>query len=174
MGNFAEQFDAVVTELEDAGVDTDLLTRLRSTVEASPLRQEIKDLSDKLATVESERDAARGQVSKSVFKDVGIEMDPGLLRYPADLDITDPEKVRAWGIEAKLIEPKPSVSDEELAGQAEINNAAAGATGTAAGQLTAEMVSSWPTDKLLRLKESNPDAFEALKRGETVNGVAVG
>jgi len=33
-------------------------------------------------------------------------------------------------------------------------------------------VEEWPTEKLLKFKQQNPEEFEALKRGETVTGVS--
>lgn len=174
MPDFTTQFSDVLDELRATGADPDILDRLERTVEAAPLRQQITSLKEQLGQAETERSTLRGQVSQQVFKDVGITMNPDLLKTPDDLDVTNPDAVRAWAIDQKLIEPKPNVSAEELAGHDAINNAGAGAEGTDAGTLTPESVSSWPMDKLLRLKESNPDAFEALKRGETVRGVAVG
>lgn len=62
---------------------------------------------------------------------------------------------------------------EEESGARQIARTAqrAGANGSRVPKVTPEDVASWPADKWVRFADANPDAAEALRRGEEVTGV---
>lgn len=167
-------FDEWLEGLIERGLDPDDAEEGRQLMAASPVR---KERDDALASAKRYRDIAL----KGVFKDAGIQQSPEVLRIPDDLDVADVDKVKEWAVKANLIEaPQPTA--EELAAQEQLTNdlaasdrvAAAAAGGSAsAAVLTPETFASWPREKRLHLRDSNPEAFESLKRGEPVPGIAV-
>ena len=168
------RFDALLEEMENEGVlDPDWIERLREASAGSPLRKERDAAETKARQLEEENRALKSKLGNQVFTEVGIKVKPDLLNLPEDLDITDTEAVRAWAVDQGLAERRPDVDPDEMDEHTTINNASGGTEGVDTGILTPDKVSDWPTDKLLRLRESNPKAFEALKRGEEVRGVTV-
>lgn len=175
MSESKNAFEQLLEEMADAGVDESWIGRLEAASAGSPLRQEIRDLKAERDSLRERTEALTGSVRQQTFKEAGITMNPDLLKLPDDLDVTDVEAVKAWGIEQKLLEPQPSVSSEELEGQDAITNAGAGAAAVeGGGKLTPAIVAEWPMDRKTKFMQANPDAWEALKRGEEVVPGAVG
>ena len=62
---------------------------------------------------------------------------------------------------------EPDTDAERIASTAK----RAGANGGRSPQVTPTDVAEWPADRWVKFAEANPDAAEALRRGETVTGV---
>lgn len=125
-------FDALIGELEEAGLDESYIDRLRSVTAASPIRKE-RDAykADAIAALDRAQRAEAKALAAS-FRDMGITMKPSALRLPDDLDVTDDDKLRAWATDAGLIAAVQSVdqsmSNEERQAHANVAAASAGAT----------------------------------------------
>lgn len=132
-------YDDLLEELRERGLEDEDYDRLKGVLSASPIRKE-RD-----AAIAENR-VLRERVAKAVFADARIKLDPSVLRYPDDLDITDVAKVREWGLTQGVAEPsEPSEEDlavaEGLAASDRIANATAGAgTGVPAGDLKSRVV----------------------------------
>lgn len=70
-------------------------------------------------------------------------------------------------VEEGEADAEPDTDAERIAGTAK----RAGANGGRSPQVTPDMVGEWPADRWVKFAEANPDAAEALRRGETVTGV---
>lgn len=114
---------------------------------------------------------------KAAFKEAGLDIDeqPTYIRkivegYDGELE---PEKISAFITENEL--PAGQAGTETTSQARDIVNHAASAPPANGSRTTLapKDVSEWSTEKLIRLKESDPEAFEALKRGESAITTAV-
>lgn len=162
------------TELEQAGLDPQLLDRIKNFTKASPLRHKAKNAEERARELEEENRTLRNTVLKQSFKDAGIAVDPSLLVLPPDLDYTSADSVREWAVKFNLIsqeiDPEARQEMEQLE---EVDKLAAGSTTPRSGVITPAMVSDWPVDRMRRFMQSNPVEWEQLKRGNEVTGVPV-
>lgn len=121
---------------------------------------------------------------RAAFKEAGLDVEArnedGSYKHPAFVrnivegyeGELEPEKISAFIQENEL--PAGQAGTGESQARDIVNHAtAAPATGGSRTTLTPEVVSQWSTEKLLDLQKKDPDAFEALKRGESVVATAV-
>lgn len=128
-------FEALIGELEEAGLDESYIDRLKSATAASPIRKERDQFKADLATALAQRDQFRSKALVASFKDLGIKVSPTALRMPDDLDVTDDAALRTWAEGAGLVDPPP-VTTASPAEQQAHQQAAAAANG--AGVNTAQ------------------------------------
>jgi hypothetical protein len=76
-------------------------------------------------------------------------------------------QAREYGL---IAAPEPLVPQDDRDSMERINRATSDAEPAVAGQVRPQDLADWPMDRLMRLRKTNPDQFEALKRGETVQG----
>lgn len=167
-----DDFDVLVDELADAGLDDSYIDRLKKW-SGSPLRKERNDALQKATALEERLAKAEAKTLESTFTNLGITVKPTALRLPDDLDVLDEAKVREWAVEQGLAEPPPpDTPDDEAAAHERVVAAGTGAAGGTKPQTIApDDVEEWSMDKRIAFKEKHPEAFEALKRGESVSGV---
>lgn len=123
-------FEDLLEEAAEAGVDPELIDRFRAASEASPLRKEVRDLRTQLeSTIERAQKAEQAALSTH-FKELGIKAKPSAFKLPDDLDVTDSEALQTWAVDQGLIDPPaPKVPGEHLDALDRIANASNGATG---------------------------------------------
>lgn len=167
-----DDFDVLVDELADAGLDESYIERLKKW-SGSPLRKERNEARQEADALKERVAKAEAKTLEATFKELGITVKPTALRLPDDLDVLDDTKVREWAVEQGLAEPPPpDTPEEEVAAHERVQAAGAGAAGnTGPSTLKPEDTAEWSTEKLLAFKNQHPEAFEALKRGESVSGV---
>lgn len=131
------------------------------------LRKKAKDYD----TVASERDRLRRELA---FTKAGLDgdSDPRLAYFVNGYtgELTR-DAIRAEAARVGFIEPDAPAEPVETPAERVVNSAA-GAAPARAGVLTPADAASWSPDKFARLRQANPDAYEALLRGEPVSGVA--
>ncbi|MFY9588670.1 MAG: hypothetical protein WAT66_14595 [Actinomycetota bacterium] len=85
------------------------------------------------------------------------------------------EAIRATAVELRFLEAEEEESEQDIDARAaaeRINRAVATATTRGKGALlTVEDVAEWTHEKKRRFMDKNPDAWEQLKRGESVSVV---
>lgn len=85
------------------------------------------------------------------------------------------DAIRATAVELRFLEADEEESEQEVADRAaaqRVNAAVASATTRGKGALlTVEDVAEWTHEKKRRFMDKNPDAWEQLKRGESVSVV---
>lgn len=162
------------TELEQAGLDPQLLDRIKNFTKASPLRHKAKNAEERARELEEENKTLRNSVLKQSFKDAGIPADPSLFNLPPDLDFTSAESVRDWAVKSNLIsqEINPE-AQQEMQQLEEVEQLSTGSTTPRSGVITPAMAADWPVDRMRRFMDSNPVEWEQLKRGNEVTGVPV-
>ena len=149
---------------EDQPDDDDTIRKIRNRN-----RQMAKELK-RLKQVESDhaklrQDTAIGQIGKELN-----ERQVKALLATHEGDMTT-EALRATAAELGFIEADDAepVPPEDLDAEEQVNKAVAGSSSpNTAGLITPADASSWGVDKQIRFKKQHPDAFEALKRGESV------
>lgn len=164
-----DEIDLEDLELQEGEDESELVKRLRGTIRGQ--RKELKDLrplKDRVAEIEIDNSLSKAFQPEELEALTQRQRD-ALVREVGD-DKT-PEALRKAAEEFKWVEPKQDPIEQELEGHERVENAGNGARGAAGAVLDAETVGSWPMDKMLRFKEQHPDAWEAIKRGEAVNGI---
>lgn len=69
----------------------------------------------------------------------------------------------------QVVDTEQNEIDDELDRSEKVTQASqTGKTARSTGVLKPEDTAGWSMERMLRLKDSNPEAFEALKRGESV------
>lgn len=167
-----DDFDVLVDELADAGLDESYIDRLKKW-SGSPLRKERNEALQKVTALEERLAKAEAKTLESTFSNLGITVKPSALRLPDDLDVLDEDKVREWAVEQGLAEPPPpDTPEEEAEAHERVVAAGAGAAGTTpASTIKPEDTEEWSMEKRVAFKQQHPEAFEALKRGEPVSGI---
>lgn len=160
--------DDVFAELDDDDPDnTPLVKKLRSQLRSA--QKDLKELSDL-------REENGKLKTSAVIKEAGLDLKPSqvtaLLAAHGDKELT-PDLLHETAVDLNWAEPKEDVPAEDLEATDRIAAATNGAaTGRAAtGSLTVADAASWPIDKQTRFMQQHPDKWEALKRGEPVQGV---
>lgn len=124
-------FEDLLEEATEAGVDPDLIERFRAASDASPLRKELKDQKTQLEAAIQRAQKAEQVALATQFKELGIKAKPSAFNLPADLDVTDTDGLQAWAVDQGLIDPPaPKVSDGHLNALDRIADASNGASGT--------------------------------------------
>lgn len=170
----SNKFEELLTELAESGsIDQDAFDRIKEASSGSPLRKErdeaVRRAEDAEQKASTFRDGAiRAQLSKHELK-----LNATHLAIPDDLDVTDDKAFSGWLIEAGAIEDTEGQQIEtELNEHEKVTSASQSSqTSKNTGHIKPEDAAEWSMDKVLRFKKDNPDAFEALKRGETVQAV---
>lgn len=119
----ARKFEEIVAEMTQQGLDESYVSELSEAWSASPIRKE-RD------AIAAERDALRDAVLNTKFEKFGVKVKPQALVRPADLDITDDDKVKGWLTDLGVIDQAPAADaavDADLAAQGRIDTATAGA-----------------------------------------------
>lgn len=123
-------FEDLLEEAAEAGVDPDLIDRFRAASDASPLRKEVKDTKAQLEAAIARAQKAEGVALSQQFKELGIKAKPSAFKLPDDLDVTDADALQTWAVDQGLIDPPaPKVPDEHLDALDRIADASNGATG---------------------------------------------
>lgn len=162
-------------------VDEDLADELEE-FKGSSLREKAKQADEAIARAEAaEKRVAELESApkrREAFEKYGIDFD-SLRKAERDLlekydgEITDEaiaefvEQNELPVIESDGGETTEESDAEKIAGTAQ----RAGANGSRTPKVTPTDVSGWAADRWVRFAEANPDAAEALRRGETVTGV---
>jgi len=163
----------LLEELEESGLDPNIIERLRAWNDASPIRKQAKTATQRAQDLEAENATLRKAVMATTFEKVGLKVNPEFLNLPPDLPIHDPEAVRTWAQTAGFISTEPSETPENLAAHDRMTDTANGAPPPNNGLITPETLSTWSTQKLMQFKLDHPREFEALKRGEEVSGASL-
>jgi hypothetical protein len=157
-------------ELQDGETESELVRRLRSTIknqtkelkELRPLKAEVAevrlDSSFKSAFEKEELEGLSEAKRKALLGIVG--------------DDQSPEALRKAAAELGFVETKVDPVEEELAGHERVENAGNGAGAAAAGKIDPDVVAGWSMEKKLQFRDQHPDAWEQIKRGEPVHGIA--
>lgn len=164
---------------EDTDLDLEDDDDLDESALVKRLRAQIKALSKKAKQVDDLQEKVSKFERRDLVKDAGIELDDDqaeAIFTKLERAGTTPtaEAVRELAVKFKWAEPPaPDVPDEDLDAQDRI---AAATTGAGAGQTGKDVITpadaaDWPADKWARFRKQNPDAAEALKRGNEVRGV---
>jgi hypothetical protein len=176
MGRYEDLLEQV------AELDSELAKELES-FSGSGLRKQLAEAQERAKRaeeLEAEVSALKaGPAREKAFREYGIDFNQlsklerkALESYDGELT---PEAIGTFVEENELPvtaaeggETEEEQSDaRRMASQAQ----RAGTNGGRTPQLSPEDVSSWAADKWVRFAEANPDAAEALRRGETVTGV---
>lgn len=124
-------FDDLLEEAAEAGVDPDLIDRFRAASEASPLRKELRETKAQVEAAIERAQKAEQVALATQFKELGIKAKPTAFKLPDDLDVTDSTALQTWAVDQGLIDPPaPKVPDEDLDTLDRIANASNGASGT--------------------------------------------
>jgi hypothetical protein len=109
-----DKYEALIKKMEESGeVPEWALTEVKQTYEASGLRTDLKDLRDKFTKINEENTSLRTGLLADRFKSLGITISPSILNIPADLPVTDPEKVQTWAEEMGLIAKTETTPTDE-------------------------------------------------------------
>lgn len=123
------EYERVLEELRDAGVQSSYIDELEKMLSASPIRKERDEFKQKaeaaLADVQRFRTAALG----ATFKEANIKGKPDAYNIPADLDVLDVDAVKTWAIEAGVADPPPPAVTPEQ--QQQLEQLAEAASGSA-------------------------------------------
>lgn len=99
-----DKYEALLDKMRSSGeVPEWVLDEITSTYEASGLRTDLRDIKDKYATAMADNTQLRTGLLADRFKSMGITISPSILNIPADLPVTDPEKVQTWAEEMGLM-----------------------------------------------------------------------
>ena len=178
------KFEDILDELRDAGVDDELMEELDA-FKGSSLRQRAERSSD----LESENDSLKARIKNleeaplraKAFEDYGINLADLRPAEREALEAADPGEdgfTPEWV--GSLAEKYDLVVDQGSEGEAENEEPPAAeiarqarASGQRSDKTTIkpDEARTWAPDVMLRFKEANPDAWESLKRGESVVGV---
>lgn len=139
--------------------------------ERDSFEQRNKELEEELASLKA------APKRREAFEKYGIDFDalrPAEKRMLEQYDgeLTD-EAIAELVEQNELPTTESEEGEEEEESPAEKITAAArrGASGSRVPKVTPEEVAEWPADKWVRFADANPDAAEALRRGEQVTGV---
>lgn len=125
-------FEALIGELREAGLDDDYIDRLERATAASPIRKERDAFKAQAEQALAEAKRYQQVVAGQRFKEFGIKVRPEHLRTPDDLDWADESKVKEWATGAGLIEPPdPNATTPEVDGHSRVVDAALGAAANA-------------------------------------------
>lgn len=176
-------FEDILNDLRDADVDEELLDQLEA-YKGSKLRERAEkagELEAELATIKAENEALKSAPQRAkAFEDYGIDL--ASLR-PAEREALESAEVGEEGFTpewvASLAEKYDLAVDQSAGDEGDEQPAAAqiAAQARASGQrsdkttIKPEDARSWAPDQMIRFKEQHSEAWEQLKRGETVVGV---
>jgi len=166
-------FDELITEMEEAGLDDSYIDRLRKASDGSPLRRENAEIRKQAEAALAQANTYKGLVANAQFRELGINIKPEALRTPDDLDWTDQSKVRDWAVSSGLLappEPEPDAT-AEVEGHDRINNAVTGAQTARNGTITPDIAAEWDAGKWKRFAKQHPVEADALMQGQQVTGV---
>lgn len=179
------KFEDILADLRESDVDSDLLEELEGFT-GSRLRER----AERLPEMEAENTSLKAQIAKledepkrrAAFEQYGInlaELRPA--EREALMAVETPEEgyTPEWvGSIAEKYDLEVSTTEREVEGEgspADRIAAQANSPVQRSGKatLTPEDTAEWSTEKLLKFREEHKEEFEALKRGETVVGIAV-
>lgn len=160
-----------IQSLIDRGLDESLAEEIENWNDASPLRAAAKSYEKRNKDLEEDNKKLRARITKQVFAEAGIKVNPDVLNLPDDLDITDTGAVSTWALEMGLKSNSPSVPQEELENLDAQTDLQEGGDSPQSGVITPTMAADWAVDKAMKFRLAHPDAWELLKRGEEVRGV---
>lgn len=170
----SNRFDELLTEIEEAeAIAPEWLDRLREASKGSPLRKERDDAIERADRAEARTKEMETATLASTLSTLGVKVKLDNLRLPDDLEVSDPEKVKEWAVEAGLVEAAPDVPNDEIEGHEAIATASVGADGLRAGVLTPTTVAGWTHEAKREFMRDHPQQWEALKRGEEVSDLAL-
>lgn len=176
------EYEEILEQLREGTIDAEDAAERLEKYKGSSLRKKaeeaeaaVKERDELKAKVEAFEAAPKRQAA---FDKAGIDFEalrPAekalLEKYDGELtDEAIAELVEAN--ELPLVEEddsdkEPDTDAERIAGTAK----RAGANGGRSPQITPDMVGEWAADRWVKFADANPDAAEALRRGETVTGV---
>lgn len=109
-----DKYEALINKMKESGeVPEWVLDEVQSTYEASGLRTDLKNLKDQYTKTLEENTNLRTGLLADRFKSLGITISPSILNIPADLPVTDPEKVQSWAEEMGLIAKTETTTPDE-------------------------------------------------------------
>lgn len=132
------EYERILEELREAGVQSSYVDELEKMLSASPIRKERDEFKQKaeaaLADVQRFRTAALG----ATFKEARIKGSPDAYNIPADLDVLDVDAVQAWAVSAGVADPpEPVVTPEQQQQYQQLEQGAAGAAPAGSPQTAA-------------------------------------
>lgn len=166
LDDLAEVFEGfTASNLRKKAARADQLEREKAELESRMKRIETRPkLEDAFRKAGVDFDSLRPAEREAIF---ALEVEDEITdQFVADV-VSKYELPTAEGLEAGEAEEEPGAAQVAAAAVSAPQRRAGGTT-----TLSPEDVSDWSTDKLMRLREAHPNEFEALKRGETVHGIA--
>lgn len=160
-----DELEQLSTPTDD---DTDLVRTLRGRLKAAGKRA--KDRDD-LAS-ENQKLKLSGLMQAAGLGDLNEHQRETLAEWAGRQADLTAEQIHERAVALGWAEAKPDPADDEIAEHDAITAATSGAPAKGAHQITPEDARSWTPDQLREFKRQHPGAFEKLKRGETVTGIA--
>lgn len=176
------KYEEILADLEDEGIGESLLDELKA-FGGSKLREQ----AEKLPDLERQLAEANAKVEKleaaparrKAFEEYGIDFEnlskaeaAIIEKYEGELDAEAIGKL-AEEFELPVIQGAGE-GDAEGEPQAakQVGQALSGKVKTGRLTITPEDTQEWDTQRLIEFHKEHPDEYEALKRGETVTGIA--
>lgn len=113
-------------QMEEAGVDQQFIEQGRRIIDPSPIRAERDEAKAERDRIAQENEKLRSAVLSTTWKELGATGDPSAIRFPDDVDITDPTSLREYAVSKGFAQAPPDSSAEELAGHERVNRATVG------------------------------------------------
>lgn len=152
--------------LNETDQDTDLVRRLRRQLKtASKKAKTADDLEAENRTLKGER-----LIAQAGLDNLTERQRQALLREVGDE--IDADKLRAAAVDLGWAEDQPDPAEQDVDEHTAISDAGRGAQGKGVTEITPAVVASWDMTRKRAFMKSHPDAWEALKRGETVRGIS--
>lgn len=175
MGRFEKLLETLKNDYE---VDQDVVDEISSLWDASPIRKERDDYKKRAETAEEKAGKYATAAVKSVLKDKGVTINPSLLRFPDDLDLTDEAAVEKFLVDAGLAEAKSEADVAEQQAHENIDRAVTGASATATTRINADLLEELDTTtegkaRIRRFQQNHPDEWQRLLKGEEVVGKTI-
>jgi hypothetical protein len=122
-------YDQVVQELRDAGVDEQYVEHVNNLIGTSPLRKDLVATKAAHAEAQAVITRYRDKLLDTQLERLGVKAKAEALRIPDDLDPLDGTKVAEWAVAAGLAEapPSPNAPNEELEAHTRVDAAGRGA-----------------------------------------------
>lgn len=160
-----DELEQLTTETDD---DDDLVRKLRRAAKAAGKRA--KDRDDVFA--ENQKLKLSGLVSAAGIDGLNNDQQETLTEWAAKQADLTAEQIHARAVALGWAEAKPDPAAEEIAEHSGIEAAAKGAPSKGAHQITPADAAAWGPEKLREFRSKHPEAFNKLKQGEPVSGIA--